>query len=56
MSEFISFDEWFEELKEKCKYQRFEYKLMEKNKPEWKVYYDEGYSPYDALIEDITHA
>lgn len=50
-----TFDEWFEELKEKCKYHRFEYKLMEKDKLAWKDYYDEDYTPYDAMIRDVTH-
>lgn len=49
-----TFQEWFKELLEEGT--KLEYPFVNENDPEcWKDYYDSGYSPYDAILEDMSH-
>jgi len=48
----MTFDEWFADVKELAK----EYDWPVGNPEDWREFYDDGYSPREAILEDISQA
>lgn len=47
-----SFEVWWEELRRICESRSPGYSLDVKDQDVWKEYYDEGFSPTEAYVED----
>jgi hypothetical protein len=51
----LTFDEWFEELKAWGPDNGFPFDPETLDKEAWREYYDEGYAPGVAMLEDLTN-
>lgn len=49
--EFISLDKWFRQLQRMAEDQ-YCFEVSEENAGQWQEFYDDGYSPREALDED----
>lgn len=49
----FTFDEWFSDVKEIAK--EYGYIVEDSSKEAWQPFYEDGYSPREAFLEDLTN-
>ncbi len=53
----MKFNQWLKKLDKVAKEYGYEESMVKQTGTEcWKDYFDDGYSPYEAFIEDMRHA